>query len=224
MSLPASLVEAVRAQGSGLAVFDADGTLWRDDVGEAFLKHLVKLGWVTLPDGRDPYEEYERRVEHDRATGYAFAAQLHAGLHEDRVGEEAQRFASAWVPKRLISATRALAALCIESGLAPMVVSASALPIVRAAAPLAGFTRFRGIETNVVDGRFTAELVPPLTYAEGKIAAAGGPIALACGDSFTGDLAMMKVAAIAVCVAPSKGSPLADEARRQGWPVLPQDL
>src|SRR2546423_12579683 len=85
MTLPAALVQAVRAcQPGGIAVFDADGTLWREDVGEAFLRHLVSLGWVKLPDGSDPYEEYERRVDRDKASGYAFAAQLQAGLEQAR--------------------------------------------------------------------------------------------------------------------------------------------
>src|SRR5438132_1254695 len=59
-----------------LAVFDADGTLWRDDVGEAFLRHLVSLGWVRLPDGSDPYEAYERAVDRDKACGDAFTGDL----------------------------------------------------------------------------------------------------------------------------------------------------
>ena len=67
MTLPRALVEAVHAcERGGIAAFDADGTLWREDVGEAFLRHLVALGWVRLPDGRDPYQEYERAVDRDR--------------------------------------------------------------------------------------------------------------------------------------------------------------
>src|SRR5437868_1165851 len=120
-----------------LAVFDADGTLWRDDVGEAFLRQLVSLGWVRLPDGSDPYEAYERAVDRDKASGYAYAAQLQAGLGHEQVATEAGRFAREWVPPRLVSDTQGLRALCAEAGLRPFVVSASALPIVVAAAPLA---------------------------------------------------------------------------------------
>ena len=46
--IPAALAGRVRALGrelpGALAVFDADGTLWREDVGEAFLRQLVSLG------------------------------------------------------------------------------------------------------------------------------------------------------------------------------------
>jgi phosphoserine phosphatase len=229
--IPAGLAGRVRALGRELpgavAAFDADGTLWREDAGEAFLRHLVALGWVRLPDGRDPYEAYERAVDRDRATGYAYAAQLQAGLEVAAVGAEAERFARAWVPPRLIPGTLALRELCEQAGLVPLAISASALPIVLAAAPLAGIPRerCRGIEVQLRDGRFTADVVHPITWAAGKIAAAGkaGRLALACGDSFTGDLAMLAAAPLAVVVAPGAGSPLAEEAHRQGWPVLSQD-
>ncbi len=228
--IPAELADRVAAAGReyprALAAFDADGTLWREDIGEAFLRHLVSLGWVTLPDGTDPYQAYERRVDQDRAAGYAYAAQLQAGLEEARVAAEAESFARAWVPPRLIADTRALRELCARAGLSLVVISASALPIVRAAAPFAGFQRWAGIETRVVAGRFTDELVAPVTYAAGKVAkaAALGKLALACGDSLAGDLALLEAARVAAVVAPAAGSPLSAEARRRGWPVLAQEM
>ncbi len=164
--LSARVRAAGREQPGALAVFDADGTLWREDVGEAFLRHLAALKWIALPDGSDPYAAYERAVERDRVSGYAFAAQLLAGLAQQDVAAEAGRFAAAWVPPRLIADTQELRALCEEAGLVPFVVSASALPIVLAAAPLAGFSRerCRGIEVRVRGGKFTDEVIPPVTY------------------------------------------------------------
>jgi phosphoserine phosphatase len=229
--IPAGLAGRLRALGrelpSGLAVFDADGTLWREDVGEAFLRHLVSLGWVKLADGTDPYAAYERAVDRDRAMGYAYAAQLQAGLEVAALGAEAERFARDWVPPRLVQDTLALRELCEQAGLVPLVISASALPIVLAAAPLAGIPRerCRGIEVRIREGRFTADVVQPITYSGGKVLAAekAGRLALACGDSFAGDLPMLESAPLAVVVAPESGSPLASEARTRGWPVLSQD-
>lgn len=229
--IPVELEAKVRALGKempgALAVFDADGTLWREDVGEAFLRHLVKLGWVKLSDGTDPYAAYERAVDRDRGAGYAYAAQLQAGLEQAQVHEEAGRFAHDWVPPRLIADALALRALAVAAGLKPFVVSASALPIVHAAAPLAGFRRdlCRGIEVGVRDGKFTDEVKQPLTYAEGKVQVAqfAGRVALACGDSFTGDLPLLRASVLPVVMAPSAGSPLSAEADRNGWFVLSQD-
>ncbi len=225
--IPETLRDAVRdaARDGGVAAFDADGTLWREDVGEAFLRHLVTLGWVRLQGGSNPYAEYERAVERDKRIGYMYAAQLQAGLLEAEVAAEADRFARSWVPPRLVRAAQELRAACTAAGLLPVVVSASPLPIVRAAAPLAGFTEAAGIEVRIRDGRFTDQVLEPVTYAEGKVQAAArfGPLVVACGDSLTGDLALLSAARIPVVVAPSSGSPLATEALHRDWCVLSQD-
>jgi phosphoserine phosphatase len=225
--LDKQIEELGRALPGGLAVFDADGTLWREDIGEAFLRHLVALGWVKLPGGGDPYQAYEEAVARDRKTGYAYAAQLLAGLSQTALAAEAIFFASEWVPPRLISDTAGLIALCQNAGLRPFVVSASPLPIVLASAPLAGFdaTQCRGIETAVAGGKYTENILEPITYAAGKIdaARAAGELALACGDSLLGDLPMLEAARIAVAVSPRAGSPLSAEAHRRAWPVLTQE-
>jgi phosphoserine phosphatase len=231
--LPASLVAAVEEAGrlapGASCVFDADGTLWRDDVGEAFLHHLIGLGLVKLPDGRDPYAVYEEKVHQDKATGYAYAAQLLAGLRRAHVEQVAAAFAPAWVAPRLISSTQALLALLVEAGLRPAVVSASAVEVVLASAPLAGVPveRCTGMTVAPRDGVLTDALVAPITYAHGKVEAIDKlgmrPLALAAGDSITGDLAMLEAAGIAVVVAPRAGSALAGEAGRRGWVVLEQE-
>ena len=225
--IPRRLIEVVRAAAvpGGVAAFDADGTLWREDAGEAFLRHLVAIGWVRLPDGRDPYEAYERAVERDKRSGYMYAAQLQAGLLEAEVGAEAERFARSWVPPRLVRASQELRAACADAGLRTVVVSASPGPIVRAAAPLAGFTELAAIEVRVRDGRFTGEVLDPVTYAEGKVHAVSrfGPLIVACGDSLAGDLSLLSAARIPFVVAPSRGSPLSAEALRRGWCVLDSD-
>jgi phosphoserine phosphatase len=68
-------------------------------------------------------------------------------------------------------------------------------------------------------------VIQPLTYGAGKVAVLGerARVALACGDSYQGDLALLQAAEVAVAVAPDAGSPLASEARQRGWFVLDQD-
>ena len=230
MTLPAALVEAVRAcEPGGIAAFDADGTLWREDIGEAFLRHLVSLGWVRLPDGRDPYEEYERRVDEDKRSGYVFAAQLQAGLAVMDVQSEADRFAREWVPPRLVPQVNELRVLCEGQKLQTVIVSASPVSIVLAGAKVLRIpeSRCAGIEVQVVDGRFTDKTIYPVTYAAGKVAAlpARGwsrPF-LACGDSAQGDAPLLAAARIGVVVAPPSGSPLSAMARERGWFVLERE-
>jgi phosphoserine phosphatase len=225
--IPRALRDAVRraAASSGVAAFDADGTLWREDVGEAFLRHLVAIGWVRLPDGSDPYRAYERAVDRDKRTGYAYAAQLQEGLLAAEVAAEAERFARSWVPPRLVRAAQELCAACADAGLKTVAISASPLPIVRAAAPLAGIAEHAAIEVRIQAGRFTCEVLEPIPYAEGKVQAAAkfGPLIVACGDSLPGDLPLLSAARVAAVVAPSTGSPLSLEANRRGWPILNRD-
>lgn len=231
VALPPALVDAVRAVARRLpgavAAFDADGTLWRDDVGEAFLKHLVARGLVALPGGRDPYAAYEEMVALDRGRGFAYAAQLQAGVAEAALMKEARALAAAWVPPRLFEATRALLDLCASAGLATVVVSASPIQIVRAAAPLAGVPAERCLGMTVqldAQGVCTDQLVPPVIYAAGKVEALARarltPIAVGVGDSIHGDLALLTAAKVPVAVGTPGASALADEAMRRGWTVL----
>ena len=231
MPLPQRLIDAVteagRAFPGAVAAFDADGTLWREDVGEAWLAHLVQKKLIQLADGRDPVAAYEAMVARDRGTGFAYAAQLQAGLSEAVLSEEARALAGLWVGPRVIAVAQELLALCESVGLSVQVVSASPIEIVRVAAPLAGVPAERCLGMTVrVDpqGRCTDELVLPITYAAGKVEALArrrlGPLALGAGDSIHGDLALLTAARVPVVIAGESGSPLADEARRRGWDVL----
>lgn len=231
MPLPQPLIEAIteagRAFPGAVAAFDADGTLWREDVGEAWLAHLVQKKLVQLPDGRDPVAAYEALVARDRGAGFAYAAQLQVGLAASVLHEEALALAASWVRPRVIAIVQELLALCERAGLAVHIVSASPIEIVRVAAPFAGVPAGRCLGMTVridAQGRCTDELVLPITYAAGKvemIAKHGlGPLAVGAGDSLTGDLAMLSAARVPVVIAGQGGSPLADEARRRGWSVL----
>ena len=229
--LPQRLVDAVHEVGRAFpgasAAFDADGTLWRDDVGEAFLARLVQKKLVQLPDGRDPFAAYEGMVAQDRGKGFAYAAQLQAGIPEAILREEARALAAEWVKPRLIARTQALLALCEKAGLKTQIVSASPIQIVRVAAPLAGIPAERCLGMTVrIDehGRCTDELVLPITYAAGKVEALARarlvPIALGAGDSIFGDLALLSAARVPVVIAGAQGSALATEGETRGWVVL----
>jgi phosphoserine phosphatase len=79
----------------------------------------------------------------------------------------------------------------------------------------------------VANGRFTANAIEPVTYAEGKVAAIAArgwrTPAIACGDSAQGDAALLSAAAVGVVVAPRSGSPLSAMAPERGWFVVDAD-
>jgi phosphoserine phosphatase len=123
------------------------------------------------------------------------------------------------------SGVRPLLAGLRELELRTVVVSAGIEPAVRLLALELGFPpdSVRGMRSRVVDGRLTAEIEPPVMYAEGKLEAArtlcGGLPILSLGDAAAdSDRVMLEAAPLPVAVEP-RGRHLA-LAREQGWPVL----
>src|SRR5476649_1532265 len=81
------------ADSRKIAVFDADGTLWHDDLGESFFKYQIqnKLapGIVGVPD---PWKHYRTLDEMDTAISSAWLAQICAGLEEKVIRHQAEKF------------------------------------------------------------------------------------------------------------------------------------
>lgn len=222
-------IQTVVAESSAanrrVATFDADGTLWDRDIGEAFLRWLIKgnhlLGLQAFPD---VYEEYERRVAEDRTAGYGWAIQVLKGLPVDAVTGWAAQFAYAWPNYR--PGMKAIVQLLESQGVECWIVSASGELIVREAAPYAGISveRTRGIRSVAKDGVFTDQLVTPLTCNQGKVElirqVIGVKPLLAFGDSM-GDLEMLEFATYPMVVALNQApnEKLLALAAQRSWPV-----
>lgn len=209
-----------------LACFDADGTIWAEDIGEGMLRWLAAGG--LLPGTRAPWtevwEEYEARVRADRCAGYAWAVAVMEGLREADVIRWSEQFAAAWPNYRrpMVDLLRGLQ----EGGVDVWIVSATNRWLVQAAARQMGLIpeRVLGIETRVRDGELTGEVVHPVTCRAGKVEAIrqrlGRMPDLAVGDS-VGDLEMMEAASHVVVVG-RRDHPRAEMvllARERGWPV-----
>ena len=74
----AERLDAILRTPNALWVTDADGTLWRDDIGEGFLRQLITDDALVSPEaqGVDVWQSYEERVAQDKLTGYAWAVQV----------------------------------------------------------------------------------------------------------------------------------------------------
>ncbi|MFM2153275.1 MAG: hypothetical protein RL199_1710, partial [Pseudomonadota bacterium] len=201
-ALPAHFVEGERLEAVLSApgcvwVTDADGTLWADDIGEAFLKVLIRDRALVSPEATgDVWAAYEEKVRRDKASGYAWAAQAMAGLPEAEVRARAADFARSFVPVHLYPAMRALLTEAKARGCETWVVSASNQWIIEAAAPLLGLDPSHGVGIRVAveGGKLTSKVVEPVTYKAGKVAAIaqfiGRDPTLVSGDSF-GDVEML---------------------------------
>ncbi|MHB8873431.1 MAG: HAD family hydrolase [Myxococcaceae bacterium] len=206
--------------------FDADGTLWRGDVGEDFLRYLAAGG--LLP-GRAAagglYEEYERRVEADPAQGYAFAVEVMADLEEQALTTLCQDFFARRFQGRLFAFTRPLLSALERAGHQLWVVSASPfwMVAVGAAALGIGADRVIAVRSEVSGGRLTAQVERPVPYGAGKVAhleRRGVALGLAVGNG-EGDLPMLEYASAALVVAPhgDPGNGLVRAAVSRGWAI-----
>lgn len=227
-NVEAVVARAIDAAAPGAVVaFDADGTLWRGDVGEELLRHLAHQGQLPALQGRGGiYAEYERRVQGDPASGYAWAVEVMAGLSAAQLALDCERFFAERFAGRVFRWVAPLLARLRRAGLEPWVVSASPALAVAAGARALGIPAAQviGVESAVDGGRLTSTVRTPISCGEGKVAqlaARGLRPVLAFGNGEL-DLPMLAAAGAAVVVAPpdEPGNALVEAAAARGWPVL----
>jgi HAD superfamily phosphoserine phosphatase-like hydrolase len=208
-----------------VAVFDADGTLWDKDLGEAFMRWLIAMRKLKDVDYyTDIFADYEARVEADRTAAYGYAVQLMQGNDVTDIKRWSSAFAQAWATYR--PRMRALVEGLKELGFETWIVSASNHWTIGEAAPYAGIPVdcCHGIQTEVELGVITTNLVTPVTCNQGKVDAINEYIGLqpifAFGDSL-GDYEMLKYARYGMGVEEfgAGKSSFRTAAADHGWPV-----
>jgi len=168
------LSEFLAAAGPAtVAAFDADGTLWSRDVGDAFLQHAGQSGFLkAFPKGDAVWTEYQRRM----ATGdLPYAFELCVTAFEGLTNAEVTAFAEAFVAPAwnayVFPAMRSLIDGLHRAEADVWVVSASPIWCVVPGAALLGIPGHRVIATqpSVVDGMVMGTLGAPLPAFDGKV-------------------------------------------------------
>ena len=210
-----------------LAAFDADGTLWADDAGEAMLRHLAHEGAFPGRGAEDVLGEYAERVDQDVSDGYAWAVTVMEGLSEELVERAARTTMEGFLPGRLFAPMASLLAnLHANPRWEVAIVSASNRWIVEAGAVAMGVSPSNvvGIQVPVVEGVLTGQAETPLVNGEGKVHALrkrfGRDPALAMGNTMN-DAPMLAIATeLAVVVNPDRA--LHERALANGWAMCTQ--
>jgi HAD superfamily phosphoserine phosphatase-like hydrolase len=211
---------------SKLACFDADGTLWSEDIGEAQFRWLAAgslLPWLGRPRAVDElWAEYEARVAKNKSEGYAWAVQCMSGLAESEVQRWSRQLAYAWPNYRpaMVELIKGLRGAGVEVWL----VSASNGWVIEAAAPFVGADEKHvlGIRVEVAGGVLTDRVVHPVTCQAGKVDAImkriGRKPDFAFGDSL-GDLEMLEHAKVPLVIGrhDKPNAELPKIARDRGW-------
>lgn len=221
------LIDALVAEGGQgrPVVFDADGTLWRGDVGEDLLR-LLGQRRLLGPQSDGVYARYEEILARDHAAAYAFAVEVLEGFDEAELQRLCDDFFAARYAGRIFRFVRPLLARLTEAGFTPWICSASPRWAVLPGARALGIDAARviGVSCDVVEGALSGRVHQPVTCGPGKVTAlarAGVRSALSFGNGDL-DVDMLAAAERAIVVAPLDGpdNSLVAEAKRRGWPIL----
>ena len=164
-------LERRRPRGRAVAAFDADGTLWDTDLGEAFFRYLIENRLVPLPE--DPFGHYQwmkTGVSHPAA--YLWLAQILKDVSLTQVREWAEAsVASQDLP--IFEAQRQIIAKLQSLEVEVYIVTASIKWAVEPGALRLGLTHEHvlGIETEIENGRVSDRQKGVITYREGKMQA-----------------------------------------------------
>lgn len=233
-SLEETLKETPRGQ-KPVAAFDADGTLWDTDLGEAFFRYqIAHAGLKDLPP--DPWKHYaEWKVSGDPRPAYLWLAQISKGCSLKQVRTWAQESVDKNSPLPIFLDQKKWISILLENNVEVFVVTASVKWAVEPGAALLGIDQAHvlGVETAVENGIVSDRAAGYMTYKEGKpeslLKVTQGQKPFFCSGNSTGDTALLKAAsktalALGAARPDSHGEDLytselglREEARKHNW-------
>lgn len=196
--IKSALTEACQEVEQPIAAFDADGTLWEIDMGEAFFDYQINQRLVELPE--DPWDHYLTLKAKDHPAAYLWLAQINKGVPETQLRQWAKQGLESVSPVPTFDAQKEIIDHLYSLGAKVYVVTASIKWAVEPAAALYGIPHEQviGITTKVIDGKITDEKDGPITWRSGKVDGLlhhtqGQKPFFASGNT-TGDLALLESA------------------------------
>jgi HAD superfamily phosphoserine phosphatase-like hydrolase len=210
------------------AVFDADGTLWQNDLGETFLKWLIENKKLENADySKDIYKEYEDLVKKDPGKGFIFAVTLMKGIDEKDLKNWAEDFFNNHFKENVYPKQKELIKRLKDAGVEVWIVSASNFWSIEGAAPYMGVepAHVIAIKTEVENGKLTDKIITPVLHGPGKVEAIkkyiGDRVDLVSGNSMS-DYDMLKFStSLSLVINPSGKGPgsLMELAENYGWSI-----
>jgi phosphoserine phosphatase len=219
----ARLLDEVAATGRGRnVVFDADGTLWRGDVGEDFLRFATHR---RLLPGPHEYAQYEAHLERSPAYAYGWCVEILNGMEEAKLQEHCDRFFAERFSGRVFPFVRPLLEKLRAAGCTPWICSASPRWAVLPGARALGIEAEHviGVTCPATGGLLTGAVDQPVPVGPGKVTwleRRGVKPALAVGNGDF-DVDMLAAAERALVIAPpDSDNGLVRQAKQRGWPIL----
>lgn len=200
LQLKNAIREARSRQIRPVAAFDADGTLWNTDLGEALFHYQIRNGLLpNLPP--DPWTHYQNlKVEQSHEVAYLWLAQINSGLPLEQVRAWAKAAVDEMTPVPVFSEVKDIISLLLELEVEVFIVTASIKWAVEPGAHLVGLSpeQVIGIETRVDNGIITEHQHGPITYRRGKVdgllARTNGQTPFFAAGNTEGDLPLLESA------------------------------
>ncbi len=160
-----------------IAAFDADGTLWDTDLGEAFFKWQIKNCPLVLPKQaqNDPWSYYRQmKGSGDPRPAYLWLAQINKGHSLNLVRNWADEFLKQFQPLPIFEEQKKLIKLLQENNFKIFIITASVKWAVEPGARVLGLSNedVLGVSTAIdSNGIITDQGIFPITYKDGKLEA-----------------------------------------------------
>jgi phosphoserine phosphatase len=160
--------EAVKLPGPHYAAFDADGTLWDNDAGNAFFDYEIDNKLVPLPP--DPWKYVYAIKDIDATKAFLWLAQIHKGVPIKTVREWAQTSYDKNNGIHCFPAIKKLISYLQSKKVEIFVVTASVKWAVEPCVAQLGipYDHVLGVQTKIENGIVTDIQDGPITYREGK--------------------------------------------------------
>ena len=197
------------------AAFDADGTLWATDLGEAFFKFQIQRNLLpeVLSKYPDPWRHYRDWKESgDPRPAYLWLAQINAGRPISEIRAWAAENVRSLHPLPFFAAQQKLIRWLQKHDVRVFVVTASVAWAVEPGALLYDISQDHviGVKTQVLNGVIQSQPDGEMTYREGKmkalLQATGGQAPFFASGNTLGDCHLLEGASLRLAVTSTRPS------------------
>lgn len=164
-----TLEQVLQKDPNPIAAFDADGTLWDTDLGEAFFDYLIQHKKVTLPV--DPWTHYENLKAQHPPTAYLWLAQICQNQKIDTVRRWTEESLGKIQPVPLFGSQKKLIEYFLMKNVQVYIITASVKWSVEPGAALYKLPKENviGVETELKGSMITDQQKGMITYRQGKV-------------------------------------------------------
>jgi HAD superfamily phosphoserine phosphatase-like hydrolase len=203
-----------------LAVFDADGTLWVNDVADDFTQWMIARGQIP----GENWPTYMRIYRDDPPTGCRYLLTFYTGLTRAELADQVDTYWAAH-PRDWIDEVLQAVYLLADRGYPIWIVSGTPTDFLLPLQRILPVAEVVGMDFALdQSGAITGEHAGIACAGEGKAeklaqVAGGRMVSVCCGNGSL-DGPMMELAETAWSVYPNPA--FAEVSRGRGWPILPR--